>query len=88
VFTKEQDIFRNQQLGLIDSQYGVIQKIIPDVPRSNVSLAKPKLGPHSDRLVRSIDANMTNLINQLQQLSLPTVSSMQASPSVPMLSQP
>ena len=83
MFTEEKDIFRAQQLELIYSQSGVLQKLMLDAPRSKLDLAKLKPGPHTDRLVGLIDANTSNLLNQLQQLSLQKASSMQASPSMP-----
>lgn len=88
MFTKEQVIFRAQQLEFIYSQSGVLQKIIPDAPRSKVDISKTKLGLHANGLVGSIDDNTTNLLNQLQQFSLQTASSMHALPSTPMPSQP
>ena len=88
VYIEEKAIFRAQQLELIYSQFGVLQKIIPDAPRSKVDLAKLKPGPHANGIVRSIDINAGNLLNQLQQLSLQTASSTQAAPSVPTPSQP
>jgi hypothetical protein len=44
---KEQAIFRAQQLELIYSQSGILQKILPDAPRSKVDIAKSKPGPHA-----------------------------------------
>ena len=88
VYSKEQAIFRPWQLELIYSQFGTLQKILPDAPRSKFNLAKPKPGPHADGIVGPIDANTMNLLNQLYQLSLQTTSSNQAAPSTPTPSQP
>jgi len=88
VYSEEQAIFRAQQLELIYSQSGTLQKILPNAPRSKVDLAKPKPSPHIDGIVELIDANTVNLLNQLQQLSLQTASSNQATSSTPSPSQP
>lgn len=88
VFTEEKAIFRAQHLELIYSQFGVLQKILPDTPRSKVDISKPKPDPHADGLVGSIDVITVNLLNQLQQLSLQDASSTQTSSSVSTPSQP
>jgi len=44
---------------------GFLRKKIPDAPRSKVDLSKPKLHPHADELLGSIDNIMTNMLNQL-----------------------
>lgn len=66
VFTEEKAIFRAQKLELIYSQYEVLQKILPNSPESKVGVAKPKSFSHANGLVRLIDANTVNLLNQLQ----------------------
>jgi len=66
VFIEEQAILRAQQLELIYSQYEIIEKILPDVPRSKINLAKSKRGPHADVIVGSIDGSMANQLSQLQ----------------------
>ena len=88
VYIEEETIFRAWELELIYSQFGVLQKILHDSPRSKANLAKPKPGPHADGIVRTIDVNMMNLLNQLQQLSIKTSSSTQATLSVTTPSQP
>jgi len=88
VFTEDQAIFRVHQLELIYSQFGILENIFPDAPRSKINLSKPKPSPHVDEIVRLIDNNMNNMLSQLQQLSLQTASSIQASSSMPMTSQP
>lgn len=88
VYSEEQAIFRAQQLELIYSLSGMLQKILLDAPRSTVDIAKPKPGPHADGIVGSIDVNAVNLLSQLQQLSIQTASSNQVAPSTPTPSQP
>lgn len=85
---EEQAIFKAQQLERIYYQSGVLQKILHDAPRSKVDLVKPKPSPHADGIVRLIDVNAVNLLNQLQHLSLQTTSSTQATLFVPAPSQP
>ena len=63
VFTEKQVIFRAQELELIYSKYGVLYKILPNSPRLRIDLAKPKIVPHVDKVVGSIDSNMASLIN-------------------------
>ena len=72
VYYEEQAIFRAQQLELIYSQFGILQKIFPDAPGSKVDIAKSKPGPHADGIIGSVDTNAMNLLSQLQQLSLQT----------------
>ena len=66
VFSEEQAIFRARQLELIYSQSGVLNKIFPEAPHSNLDLAKSKLDPHGDEIIGMIDSGTTNLLNQLQ----------------------
>ncbi len=66
VYFEEQAIFRAQQLELIYSQSGILQKYLPDSPGSKVDAAKPKPSPHTDGIVGSVDTNTVNLLNQLQ----------------------
>ena len=65
VYSEEQAIFRAQQLELIYSQSGTLQKILPDAPRSTVDIGKPKPSPHANGIFGSIDANAVNLLSQL-----------------------
>ena len=51
VYSEEQAIFRAQQLELIYSQSGILQKYLPDAPGSKVDIAKSKPGPHTDGIV-------------------------------------
>ena len=87
VYSEEQAIFRAQQLELIYSQSGILQKYLPDAPGSKVDLAKPKPGPHADGIVGSVDSTTVNLLNQLQQLSLQTAPNNQVTMSNPHASQ-
>lgn len=87
VFSEEQAIFRAQKLELIYSQSGVLNKNLPDAPHSKLDLSKTKLGPHGDGIIGSIDSGAASLLNQLQQLSIQSASSGQATPSVPTSSQ-
>ena len=66
VFSKEQAIFRAQQLELIYSQSGVLHKYLPNAPRSKLDLSKTKPGPHGDRLIGSINSGAASLLTQLQ----------------------
>ena len=66
ISSEEKAIFQAQQLELIYSQFGTLQKILPDAPRSKFDLAKPKPSPHADGIVGSVDANMVNLLNHLR----------------------
>lgn len=75
VYSEEQNIFHTQQLELIYSQSRTLQKILLNAPRSTVDVAKSKPSHHADGIVGLVDANMVNLLNQLQQLSLQTASS-------------
>lgn len=77
VYSEEQAIFRAQQLELIYSQSGILQKYLPDAPGSKVDIAKSKPGPHADGIVGSVDTTTMNLLNHLQQLSLQTASNNQ-----------
>ena len=88
VYSEEQAIFRAQQLELIYSQSGILQKYLPDAPRSKVDIAKSKPGPHGDGIVGSVDMNAVNLLSQLQQLSLQTTSNNQVTSSTTSSSQP
>jgi len=87
VYYEDQAIFRAQQLELIYSQSGILQKYLPDAPGSKVDLAKPKPGPHADGIIGLVDTSTMNLLNQLQQLSLQTASNNQVTSSNPLASQ-
>jgi hypothetical protein len=70
VTSKEEYIFRAQQLDLIYAQSRMLYEIIPDAPRSNYDPRK-KPGPHADGIVGSANAKSTNLLTkQLKDLSL------------------
>ena len=45
VTIEEEAILRAQQLDLIYAQSGIFYKIIPEAPRSNTDIEKPKPGP-------------------------------------------
>ena len=87
VYSEEQAIFRAQQLELIYSQSGILQKYLPNAPGSKVDLAKPKPGPHGHGIIGSVDTSTVNLLNQLQQLSLQTASNNQVTLHNPPASQ-
>jgi hypothetical protein len=53
VFFKEDAIMRDQQLELIYLQYAMLYEILPDAPRSNFDLNKPKSRPHDDGILGS-----------------------------------
>ena len=63
VYSEEQAIFRAQQLELIYSQSGNVQKYFPDAPRSKVDIAKSKTGPHADGIIGLVDTNAVNLLS-------------------------
>ena len=88
VYSEEQAIFRAQQLELIYSQYGILQKYLPDAPGSKVDIAKSKPGPHGEGIIGSVDTNAVNLLSQLQQLSLQTASNNQVTSSTTSSSKP
>ena len=70
VFSKEQAIFRAQQLELIYSQSGVLHKYLPNASRSKLDISKTKPSPHGDGLIGSIDTGTANLLSQLHQVSI------------------
>lgn len=88
VYFEEQAIFRAQQLELIYSQSGILQKCFPDALGSKVDMAKSNPGPHADGIIGSVDTNAVNLLSQLQQLSLQTTPNYQVTSSNPPSSQP
>ena len=57
VYSKEQAIFRAQQLELIYTQFGILQKILPDAPGTKVDIANSKPSPHVDGIIGSVDRN-------------------------------
>lgn len=88
VYSKEQAIFRSQQLELVYSQSRILKKILPDAPGSMVDIAKSKLGPHVDGILGAVNTNAVNLLSQLQQLSFQTAPNNQVTSSNPSSSQP
>jgi hypothetical protein len=67
VFSDEEAIMRAKQLELIYSQYGMLYKILPDAPWSNLDKAKQKSRTHVYGIVGSTQRNSIDLLsNQLQ----------------------
>jgi hypothetical protein len=70
VTSKEEVIFKSQQLDLIYAQSGMLCKIIPDTPRSSYN-PRQKILPHVDGIVGSANVESTKLVTiQLKYLSL------------------
>ena len=69
VTNEEEAILRAQQLDLIYSQSGILYEIIPEAPRPTHDAEKPKLGPHADGVVGSINSpTIESLAKQIHQL--------------------
>ena len=56
VTNEEEAILRAQQLDLIYSQSGILYEIILEAPRPTHDAEKPKLGPHADGVVGSVNS--------------------------------
>jgi hypothetical protein len=70
VTTKEEVIFKAQQLDLIYTQSGMLYHILSYAPRSTYD-PRQKLGPHADAIVDSANVKSTNLVtSHLKYLSL------------------
>ena len=70
VTSKEEDIFKAQQLDLIYAQSRMLYEIIPDAQRSNYD-PRQNLGPHVDGIIGSSNDKSIDLVmNQLKDLSL------------------
>jgi hypothetical protein len=69
VTTKEESIFKSQQLDLIYAQSGMLYEILLDTPQLNYD-PRQNLGPHVDGIVGFENAKTTELVtNQLKYLS-------------------
>ena len=53
---EEEAILRAQQLDLIYSQSGILYEIIPEALKPMHNIEKPKLGPHADGVVGSMNS--------------------------------
>jgi hypothetical protein len=83
VFSEEEAIMRAQQLELIYSQSGLLYEVFPDAPRSILDKTRQRSGPHADGIVGSVQMKPADqLSNQLQQLSIQQISSIQTNGSV------
>jgi hypothetical protein len=70
VTSKEEAIFKAQQLDLIYAQSGMLREIIPHTLRSNYDPRKNP-GPHADGIIGFENSKSTDLVmNQLKDLSL------------------
>ena len=70
VTSKEEVIFKAQQLDLTYAQFGMLYEIIPDAPRSNYDPRK-MFGPHVDGIIGSTHTKFIDLVtNRLKDLSL------------------
>lgn len=69
VMTKEEAIFKAQQLDLIYSQSRILYEIIPHAPWSITDPSKPKFGPHVDGIVGSVQS-IGALTNQMSNFSI------------------
>jgi hypothetical protein len=70
VTTKEEAIFRAQQLDLIYAQSGMLYHLLPDTPQSTYD-PRQKPGPHADGIVGSANVKSADSeTNQLKELSL------------------
>jgi hypothetical protein len=70
VTTKEEAIFRDQQLDLIYDQSRLLYHLLPDAPWSNYD-PRQKPRPHADGIVGSTNVKSTDSVeNQLKDLSL------------------
>ena len=82
--SEEEYILRAQQLHLIYSQSRILYEIIPEAPRPIHDVEKPKLGPHANGVVGSVNSpTVESLAKQLHQLSVKqsTAEAAKAAPS-------
>jgi hypothetical protein len=74
---------RARHLKIIYSQSNMLYEIFPHALRSILDKAKKKYGPHVDGIVGSAQGKSTDILsNQLQQLSIQHIVSIQTSSSI------
>jgi hypothetical protein len=70
VTSREESIFKYQQLDLIYAQFGLLYDILPDALRSNYD-PRQNLGPHANGIVGFVNVKSTkSMIRHLKDLSL------------------
>jgi hypothetical protein len=71
VFSKEQAIFRAQQLKLIYSQSSILYEIMMNALRSTLELENPKSNPHVDGIMGYAQTKVADLAtSQMQKLTI------------------
>jgi hypothetical protein len=71
VSSKEEAIFRAQQLDLIYSQSGILYKIFSDAHGSSTDPMKSNSRPHVDGIVSSVNNTTTDLVaSQMKQMTI------------------